>query len=106
MAINRLRVMVTIDGLSIRDGEEEDAIGFLKGWVKEETKAGLLGHQRGLFNWQSEEDIEVEIYRKDDQVGGGTLLCAAQFSSSKSVEDDDTLEITHTISAVDDYKEE
>lgn len=39
---------------------------------------------------------------KDDQAGGGTLLCAAQFSSSKDVESGDTLEVTYTISAADD----
>ena len=39
---------------------------------------------------------------KGNTDGGGTLLCAAQFSSSKSVEDDDTLEVTYTISAADD----
>lgn len=39
---------------------------------------------------------------KDDQAGGGTLLCLAAFGSSKSVEDDDTLEVTYTISAADD----
>lgn len=39
---------------------------------------------------------------KGNTAGGGTLLCAAQFSSSKSVEDDDTLEVTYTVSAADD----
>jgi len=39
---------------------------------------------------------------KGNTAGGGTLLCAAQFSSAKSVEDDDTLEVTYTISAADD----
>lgn len=39
---------------------------------------------------------------KDDQAGGGTLLCAVQFSTSRAVVDDDTLEITYTISAADD----
>jgi hypothetical protein len=32
----------------------------------------------------------------------GTLLCAADFSSSKSADDGDTLEVTYTISAADD----
>jgi len=39
---------------------------------------------------------------KGDTAGGGTLFCAAQFSASKSVEDNDTLEVTYTISAADD----
>jgi len=39
---------------------------------------------------------------KGNTDGGGTLLCAAQFSASKSVEDDDTLEVTYTVSAADD----
>lgn len=39
---------------------------------------------------------------KGDTAGGGTLLCAVQFSSSRSVEDDDSLDITYTISAADD----
>lgn len=39
---------------------------------------------------------------KGDTAGGGTLLCSVQFSSSKSVEDDDTLNVTYTLSAADD----
>jgi len=39
---------------------------------------------------------------KGNTDGGGTLLCAVKFSSSKGVEDDDTLEVTYTISAADD----
>jgi len=39
---------------------------------------------------------------KGNTAGGGTLLCAAQFSTSRSVVDDDTLEVTYTISAADD----
>ncbi len=39
---------------------------------------------------------------KGNTAGGGTLLCAAQFSSSRGVEDDDTLEVTYTVSAADD----
>jgi len=39
---------------------------------------------------------------KGNATSGGVLLCEAQFTSSKSVEDDDTLEVTYTISAADD----
>lgn len=39
---------------------------------------------------------------KADTAGGGTLLCAVQFSASRAVVDNDTLEITYTISAADD----
>jgi len=39
---------------------------------------------------------------KGDTAGGGTLLCYAKFSASKSVEDEDTLEVTYTLSAADD----
>ncbi len=39
---------------------------------------------------------------KGDTAGGGTLLCAAKFSSSKSVENGDTLNVTYTVSAADD----
>jgi hypothetical protein len=39
---------------------------------------------------------------KSDTAGGGTLLCLATFASSRSVADDDTLQITYTFSAADD----
>lgn len=39
---------------------------------------------------------------KGDTAGGGTELCAVQFSSSRSVVDDDTLDVTYTVSAADD----
>jgi len=39
---------------------------------------------------------------KGDAAGGGTLLCAAKFSAARSVLDDDTLNITYTVSAADD----
>lgn len=39
---------------------------------------------------------------KGNTDGGGTLLCYAKFSASKAVEDDDTLEVTYTVSAADD----
>jgi len=38
---------------------------------------------------------------KGNTAGGGTLLCSAAFDSSKSVEDDDTLEVTYTLTAAD-----
>lgn len=39
---------------------------------------------------------------KGDTAGGGTLYCAAKFTSSRNVEDDDTLQITYTIGMADD----
>ncbi len=40
---------------------------------------------------------------KDDQVAAGAILfCAALFSNAKSVNDDDTLEVTYTVGAADD----
>ena len=39
---------------------------------------------------------------KGNTDGGGTLLCYAKFATSKSVEDNDTLEVTYTVSAADD----
>lgn len=39
---------------------------------------------------------------KGDAAGGGTLYCAAKFSASKAVEDDDILHVTVTLTAADD----
>jgi len=39
---------------------------------------------------------------KGNTAGGGTLLCYAKFASSRSVVDDDVLNLTYTISAADD----
>jgi hypothetical protein len=39
---------------------------------------------------------------KGNTAGGGTLLCYALFSSSRSVVDDDVVNLTYTISAADD----
>lgn len=39
---------------------------------------------------------------KGDAAGGGTLLCAVQFASSRAVLDDDTLEVTYTLTGADD----
>lgn len=39
---------------------------------------------------------------KADTAGGGTLLCAVKFATSRSVVDDDVLQVTYTISAADD----
>jgi hypothetical protein len=44
----------------------------------------------------------VSVSTKGDTAGGGVLWCAAKFSSSKAVNDDDTLEITYTITSADD----
>lgn len=39
---------------------------------------------------------------KGDTAGGGTLLCAVQFSSSRAVISGDTLQVTYTVTAADD----
>jgi hypothetical protein len=39
---------------------------------------------------------------KGDAAGGGTLFCAAKFGSSRSVVDDDVVQLTYTIGAADD----
>lgn len=39
---------------------------------------------------------------KGDAAGGGTLLCYAKFGSSRSVVDDDVINLTYTLSAADD----
>jgi len=39
---------------------------------------------------------------KGDAAGGGTLLAAAKFGSSRAVVDDDVINLTYTISAADD----
>lgn len=38
---------------------------------------------------------------KDDQAGGGTLLCSVKFGTSKSVVDDDVLKVTVTLNSSD-----
>jgi hypothetical protein len=38
---------------------------------------------------------------KGDTAGGGTLYCAAKFTTSKAVEDDDVLKVTVTLTASD-----
>ena len=39
---------------------------------------------------------------KGDTAGGGTLLCAVKFSTSRALLSGDTLDITYTLSAADD----
>lgn len=39
---------------------------------------------------------------KGDAVGGGTLLCYAEFAASRSVVDDDVINLSYTVSAADD----
>lgn len=43
----------------------------------------------------------VSVSTKGDS-GAGVLFCAAQFTNPKSVNDDDTLEVTYTIGSADD----
>jgi len=39
---------------------------------------------------------------KGNTAGGGTMFCAAKFGSSRSVVDDDVINLTYTVSAADD----
>lgn len=39
---------------------------------------------------------------KGNTAGGGTLFCAARFTSSRSVEDDDVINLTYQLSVADD----
>jgi hypothetical protein len=39
---------------------------------------------------------------KDDQAGGGTLWCSAQFATSKNVDSGDTIDLTYTLTSADD----
>lgn len=39
---------------------------------------------------------------KGDTEGGGTLLCVGRFASSRSVVDDDVINLTYTVGAADD----
>jgi hypothetical protein len=62
---------------------------------------------RAVFTMNTTETIYgaalVSINTKGDTVGaGGILFCAALFTNAKSVNDDDTLEVTYTIGAADD----
>jgi hypothetical protein len=65
MSIKYLCLSVSIHGLDIKD---KVALSFLKGWIKEETRAGLLGKQKTLFNFRDAfaDDIEVDI---EEQAG-------------------------------------
>ena len=60
MSIKYVRISVSIHGL---DAPKADALDWLVGWIREETKAGLLGNQRERFKLRNdmESDIEVEI---------------------------------------------
>lgn len=59
-SVKYLELRVAIHGLGIKD---KSSIGFLEEWIKETTKAGLLGHQKDVYNFRDEfeSDIEVEL---------------------------------------------
>ena len=61
MSICYLEITISIHGIDITN--EEEALPFLIGWIKTETKAGLLGKNKELFNFDNllGDDIEVEI---------------------------------------------
>jgi hypothetical protein len=44
----------------------------------------------------------VSVSTKGDVAGGGVLWCAAQFTNAKICEDDDTIEVTYTLTSADD----
>lgn len=57
MGLNYVQLTVSIHGLDA----DVDALDFLRGWVREATKAGLLGHQRERFRFRNEHDGEIEV---------------------------------------------
>lgn len=59
MAIKYVQLTVSIHGLDA----DSEMLDFLKGWVREATKAGLLGDMRDFFNFRDEfeDDITVEV---------------------------------------------
>ena len=57
MAIKYAQFTVSIHGLDA----ERDALEFLAGWIKAETKAGLLGHQRDRFKFRDEFESDIEV---------------------------------------------
>lgn len=59
MTIKYVQLTVSIHGIDA----DAEALDFLKGWIREATLAGLLGHQRDRFNFRDEfdHDLEVEI---------------------------------------------
>lgn len=60
MSIKYVRISVSIHGLDVT---KADAFDWLVGWIREETKAGLLGSQSERFKFRNdmESDIEVKV---------------------------------------------
>jgi hypothetical protein len=59
MPVVYLRLSISIHGLKIKD--QELAEDFLKGWLKEATKAALKGSSASLFNFRDEFDTDIEV---------------------------------------------
>lgn len=61
MSVKHVEFSVSIHGLEA----DREALDFLVGWIREATKAGLLGHQRDRFKFKDEfeSDITVEIIK-------------------------------------------
>jgi hypothetical protein len=60
MTVRYLEISIQIHGLAI---EDEAAVNFLTGLIKEATKGALLGHNKDLFSFRNEfeSDIQVEV---------------------------------------------
>lgn len=56
----------------------------------------------GLVGIAGEDSSGSNASTPGDTGGGGTLLCCAKFTASRAVVDNDTLEVTYTLSAADD----
>lgn len=62
-----IELNISIHGLGIKGEDEAAAADFLAGWLREATKAAILGNQRDLFNHRHgdsqeiDEDIEVKV---------------------------------------------
>ena len=60
MSVRSLDINVAIHGVDISD---EVATNYIVGWIREATKAVLLGSQKDSFKFRNgfESDIEVEV---------------------------------------------
>jgi hypothetical protein len=98
-----------------------DTMASHAGWVENQnySEANRVEYQEAASSGQSvtnsankasfsidtdSQTIAGAFLVSDNTKGGttGTLLCVADFSSSKSADNGDTLEVTYTISAADD----
>jgi hypothetical protein len=62
MPVKYIKLEVDIHGLSINDEYGwSDYFDYLIGWIKESTKAALLGNQKQGFNFRNEFDSDIEV---------------------------------------------